>query len=526
VLSNPTNQSVVEGEWFTFMAAASGNPSPDVQWQISTDGGMSFVDIAGATSTTYAAQATLADDGSLYQAVFTNEEGYAVTTPALLSVSPSIPEDTTAPDAPLVALAQDSGASDSDHITSAGWLALSGIEDGALVEYSIDGGAHWTADFLPVEGYNSVEVRQTDAAGNVSDAALLDFLLDTEAPLAVDFTLAQDTGSSNADGITSVGKLLISAAEDNALVEYSTDGGQTWSGGFTAVEGLNTVQVRQTDLAGNTSDVAALSFTLDATAPSAPMIALAQDTGLFANDNITKVGTLSVGGIENAATVELSGDGGATWSASYAAHEGLNTVSVRQTDLAGNVSALGKLNFTLDTTPPKLTPKFSTGSQPILVNAAGVTVSPNASDANGIAWQSAGAVDTKTAGQKSLTCTATDLAGNTASVNVSYLAGYAAINVTPQAGATFKKGASIPVSFQLRDANGLLSDSIAANLAAKMTITFDNQAFGGVTYNKKTHSFSLTLKVNKPTAGTHMLGIHVVANGAEVTTVNMPINLV
>jgi hypothetical protein len=109
---------------------------------------------------------------------------------------------------------------------------------------------------------------------------------------------------------------------------------------------------------------------------------------------------------------------------------------------------------------------------------------------------------------------------------VSYLVGYAAVNVTPQAGATFKKGASIPVSFQLRDANGLLSDSVAASLAAKMTITFDNQSFTGVTYNKKTHSFSLSLKPNKPTAGVHTIGIHLILNGAEVTAANVSITLV
>ena len=37
---------------------------------------------------------------------------------------------------------------------------------------------------------------------------------------------------------------------------------------------------------------------------------------------------------------------------------------------------------------------------------------------------------------------------------------------------------------------------------------------------------SLSLKVSKPTLGTHTLGIHLVVKGAEVTTVNFPITIV
>jgi hypothetical protein len=37
----------------SFTATASGTPSPTVQWQVSTDGGTTFSDIAGAISTTF-----------------------------------------------------------------------------------------------------------------------------------------------------------------------------------------------------------------------------------------------------------------------------------------------------------------------------------------------------------------------------------------------------------------------------------------------------------------------------------------
>jgi len=53
-------------------------------------------------------------------------------------------------------------------------------------------------------------------------------------------------------------------------IMHTTNGGSTWTSSFTAVEGLNTVQVRQTDVAGNVSTATSFSFTLDTLAPAAP----------------------------------------------------------------------------------------------------------------------------------------------------------------------------------------------------------------------------------------------------------------
>src|SRR5262249_25118157 len=51
ITTNPTNQTVNAGQTATFTAAATGTPTPTVQWQVSTNGGTSFSDISGATST-------------------------------------------------------------------------------------------------------------------------------------------------------------------------------------------------------------------------------------------------------------------------------------------------------------------------------------------------------------------------------------------------------------------------------------------------------------------------------------------
>jgi large repetitive protein len=83
---NPVDQTVQPGTSVSFIAAANGVPTPTVQWQVSTDGGVSFNNVAGATSTTYTFTAALSQNGNQYRAVFTNVAGTATTTAATLNV--------------------------------------------------------------------------------------------------------------------------------------------------------------------------------------------------------------------------------------------------------------------------------------------------------------------------------------------------------------------------------------------------------------------------------------------------------
>ncbi len=87
ITSSPSNQSVCAGATANFSVAATGSPAPTIQWQVSTNGGVTFNNIAGATSATYSFTATVANDASIYQAVLVNACGTSFTTPALLSVN-------------------------------------------------------------------------------------------------------------------------------------------------------------------------------------------------------------------------------------------------------------------------------------------------------------------------------------------------------------------------------------------------------------------------------------------------------
>lgn len=95
ITTQPGNASVNPGATATFTAAASGTPAPTVQWQ-SKAGSAEWADVAGATSASLTvAEATAAQSGTQYRAVFTNTKGTATTDAATLTVAKVAPEQPT-----------------------------------------------------------------------------------------------------------------------------------------------------------------------------------------------------------------------------------------------------------------------------------------------------------------------------------------------------------------------------------------------------------------------------------------------
>jgi hypothetical protein len=146
--------------------------------------------------------------------------------------------------------------------------------------------------------------------------------------------------------------------------------------------------------------------------------------------------------------------------------DGTFTASGTTTDNAGNSASIGFGPIKIDKTAPTLAARVS--PNPVYLNGI-ATATANATDSgSGIATQSCGTVSTNTVGTKTVTCTATDNAGNTATTTVSYKVIYRfdgflqPINDTahtqscgsPCVVSIFKGGSTIPVKFQLKDANG------------------------------------------------------------------------
>jgi hypothetical protein len=438
--------------------------------------------------------------------------------------------DTTAA-APTVALASDTGSSSADRITKDGTLALGGTETGATVEYSIDGGVTWTGSFTATQGVNSVQVRQTDVAGNVSPVTTFAFTLDTTAA-APTVALASDTGSSSADKITKDGTLAVGGTETGAAVQYSIDGGVTWAGSFTATQGVNTVQVRQIDVAGNASPATAFTFTLDAIAPAAPTVALAHDTGSSSADKITSDGALAVSGTEAGAAVQYSTNGGVTWSGSFTATQGVNTVQVRQIDVAGNASAPTAYTFTLDRIAPAA-PAVASPSQPVAVNAPSYTIAGTAEAGSTVQVHSGGAVVGTGAADpggnyaisvsltadavNSFTVTATDAAGNvsaaTAVPAISYTSSLPAwTDVTGQFNIAVAKPSRRPRNLSL-PANHFV-----------VTITLTNMSDKPVAGRMLIHGLRKKVHLVNRTISGHTRGMARVPDGVPFVTIATPLS--
>jgi hypothetical protein len=101
ITSEPNSQFRTAGQTATFTASAGGDPTPTVQWQVSTGGIFPPTIIPGATSTTLTlTNVTASMNGYEYQAVFTNAAGTAFTNAATLLVGPAPPPPSPSPPSP------------------------------------------------------------------------------------------------------------------------------------------------------------------------------------------------------------------------------------------------------------------------------------------------------------------------------------------------------------------------------------------------------------------------------------------
>jgi hypothetical protein len=148
-----------------------------------------------------------------------------------------------------------------------------------------------------------------------------------------------------------------------------------------------------------------------------------------------------------------------------------------------HAGALAEASYTVkvDMTPPTLDPSVSPSI--ILLNGTATVTSGAADERSGLSVDGCGDLDTSTAGTRTITCTATDHAGNTNRASASYVVNYdlsgflAPVNDAPVVN-TGKAGRTYPVKWQLRDGAGGFVSSLGAVTAITYTATSCN-AFSG-----------------------------------------------
>ncbi|WP_244847025.1 Ig-like domain-containing protein [Cellulophaga lytica] len=273
------------------------------------------------------------------------------------------------------------------------------VVGGATYTTTANASGDWTIDtqtatpdsgtFSPnVNGTNEVQVTSTDAAGNsTNDATTLELTIDTTDPTTptVDSLVTNDTTP-----------VLTGTAEPNSTITVVV-GGATYtttanaSGGWTIdtqtatpdsgtfspnVNGTNEVQVTSTDAAGNsTNDATTLELIIDTTDPTAPTVAITEDTnndGLISQDelvgDIDATITLPADAVAGDTVTITDGNGNSqdiVLNATDITNGTINViianpgdgnsinVTANITDVAGNVGPNSTADSaTIDTTPP------------------------------------------------------------------------------------------------------------------------------------------------------------------------------
>ncbi|HLG98216.1 MAG TPA: hypothetical protein VKX49_18005 [Bryobacteraceae bacterium] len=96
VTQQPQSASVIAGQSATFSVGASSGSPLSYQWQSQPPGGSTFVNIPGATSSTYTTPAAQAgDNGTQFLCIVSNSSGSVITVPVALSVQPAPPPNIT-----------------------------------------------------------------------------------------------------------------------------------------------------------------------------------------------------------------------------------------------------------------------------------------------------------------------------------------------------------------------------------------------------------------------------------------------
>jgi len=308
IVTAPAGVTVGDVGTATFSVVANGQPTPTFQWQLSTDGGITFANINGATASTYAVSSPAASwDGRRYRVVATNSLGSVDSAAATLTVVAH----------PTFSL-QPSSTGWRPGVVPAYFLA--GV-DGAGVslqwQTSRDGGATWV-----------------DAAGATSSSFVLTALADgtvgqvrlaatngagtfysSVASLSPTYwtPVTNTLTSSHLDSVRWIGPTTVLAVGDGNTMMRSTDGGATWAitaqlahgtARALAIRGQTAVALSAGQVIVRSVDGGAHWF-VNGSLPDVP-----NDTAYYTGLAFSDTALIAV---SNAGNIQRSTDGGTTW---------------------------------------------------------------------------------------------------------------------------------------------------------------------------------------------------------------------
>ena len=262
--------------------------------------------------------------------------------------------DTTAPDAPVL-----TGAPASLTNSTGASIGFTGEAD-ATFTCSVDGGSYSACGSSPkalsslADGSHSLSVKATDQAGNTSTAVTASWTVDTTAPSAPEL-------SGVPDSLTRIGSGQITfTGEAGSSFKCSQDGGSfvpctsplNWGGGVEGEHIPFRLTVKATDAAGNESEAASASWTVDTRAPDAPLL-----SGAHSGSTADTGASIGFSGEADASFI-CSVDGGSyevCGSSPKVLSDlavGAHSLSVKQADAAGNESAAATATWTVEAPAP------------------------------------------------------------------------------------------------------------------------------------------------------------------------------
>jgi hypothetical protein len=286
----------------------------------------------------------------------------ADTTPPVVTIqTPTTSPSYSATSTPL---AIGGTATDNVGVTDVRWINLETGMNGAAVLV----GSAWTASAPLRFGVNHLEVRTTDAAGNVGVAALR--VRFTAIPDAGPPTIMITGPTASPTYSTSAAPMALSGTAGDdvgvAVVRWTNagtgsagicQGTTSWTASLGLEPGLNTIAVTAEDAAGNTSTASLqVTFTpggFDDRPPvlivlSAPLTATktpATVSGVAADD----VGVAEVVWLNATAGASAAAIGTASWTAQVDLVPGANIITIRSIDTSGNET---EVPLTITYSPP------------------------------------------------------------------------------------------------------------------------------------------------------------------------------